>query len=150
MFDKSKKIIENLRNYLIHNNIPKLREIIDNKTAYLYYDKLEKIVEKIKISDLDRSKSLNLHIVLKGQNDKYKKIIHKLNEELQQNKEKENSTSEITQQKSKIKINVATPGRGRTCAARSFTAGVRLPYTRGPGMPGPYSSTSNTLLVRCL
>ena len=92
MFDKSKKIIENLRNYLIHNNIPKLREIIDNKTAYLYYDKLEKIVEKIKISDLDRSKSLNLHIVLKGQNDKYKKIIHKLNEELQQNKEKENST----------------------------------------------------------
>ena len=30
--------------------------------------------------------------------------------------------------------------RGRTCAARNCMADVRLPFTAGPGMPGPYSA----------
>ena len=29
-------------------------------------------------------------------------------------------------------------GRGRIYAARSLPADSRLPYTRGPGIPGPY------------
>ena len=33
-------------------------------------------------------------------------------------------------------------GRGRTCAARCLSAGSRLPYTTGPGMPGPYRSVT--------
>ena len=32
--------------------------------------------------------------------------------------------------------------RGRTCPARSFPAYARLPYTAGPGMPGPYRTFS--------
>ena len=32
--------------------------------------------------------------------------------------------------------------RGRTCPARSFPAYARLPYTAGPGMPGPYGTAT--------
>ena len=30
--------------------------------------------------------------------------------------------------------------RGRTCAARNPRIAARLPYTCGPGMPGPYKA----------
>ena len=33
-------------------------------------------------------------------------------------------------------------GRGRIYAARSLPADSRLPYTRGPGMPGPYCQST--------
>ena len=35
------------------------------------------------------------------------------------------------------------PCRGRTCAARSLPMKARLPYTRGPGVPGPCKCSAN-------
>ena len=42
--------------------------------------------------------------------------------------------------------------RGRTCPARGLPASTRLPYTAGPGMPGPYGTATikNRLFALCI
>lgn len=78
--------VKALRNYSLHNNINELNEVLQNSKLQSEYQTLQCLIEKIQIQDSTKSNALNLDIIFKGQNNKYKEIIKEVNSHIENNK----------------------------------------------------------------